>query len=57
VNAQPQEIPLKQWFCEQAKEAGLSVAGIITRYYKGRLPPPSLRRVNKRVVYVRLSAS
>lgn len=50
------EIPLKQWFIEQASIHGLCRQSFVNRYYEGRIPKPKLRRVNQRVVLVRVPA-
>jgi hypothetical protein len=50
------EIPIKQWFMEQAQSCGLSERCFINHYYQGKVKKPELRRVNKRVVLVKVAA-
>jgi len=49
-----QWIPIKQWFIEQAAIHGLCRQHFVNLYYGGRIPKPKLRRVNQRVVLVRV---
>lgn len=47
------ELPLKQWFHEEAERTGRTISAIINSYYYHKIwKKMNLRRVNKRVVYV-----
>ncbi len=50
------EIPLKQWLAEEAKREGVSPGAIDSRVRQGKYSNLELRRVNKRVVWVRQDA-
>ena len=46
------EIPIKQWFVEEAERGGHTRDTVKGRYYRGKYPALRLRRTNKRVVVV-----
>ena len=48
------EIPMKQWRFDQAKREGRSENNIAQRLGKGLYPNLKVRRVNKRVVFVKI---
>lgn len=56
MNTKPQEIPLKQWRCEEAKRLGISPRSVAVRMSRGKYPElqTRLRRVNARTIFVRL---
>lgn len=54
MKSELEEIPLKQWFYEQAERDNLSLTAIQRRYYRG-LYPLKIRRVNARIVMVKKS--
>lgn len=49
----PGEMPMKQWRVLQAELTGLSPITIAMRLRRGKYPDLKIRRVNKRVVYVK----
>lgn len=54
VQPLPSEIPLKQWVAEQALKLDLTPGAIWQRLTRKTIPEPPLRRVNQRVVFVRV---
>lgn len=46
------EIPLKQWIAEEAARANRSPRWVFQRFSAGLYPNLTIRRVNKRVVFV-----
>lgn len=54
VQPLPGEIPLKQWVAEQALKLDLTSGAIWQRLARKKIPLPPLRRVNQRVVFVRM---
>lgn len=53
-NQPKKEIPLKQWVAEMAHNLGLTERAIHKRLKQGYYPNLQLRRVNQRVVFVRV---
>lgn len=49
------EIPMKEWRVQKAAELGVSPTVVAARLSKGQMPYPTVRRVNKRVVFVQLN--
>ena len=47
------EISLKQWVHDEAERTGLKPASIYNRLNKGKYPGLKLRKVNKRIIWVR----
>lgn len=47
------EMPFKRWIEERAKEAGISYLAYWYRLDRGMVPRPKMRRVNKRVIFVK----
>lgn len=54
LGQQPGEIPLKAWLMAAAEREHTSTAAIRMRIFRGSTQPPPLRRVNRRVIYVRV---
>lgn len=48
------EVPLKIWIQEQAEKFGVSTTAIHMKILRGKMPRPPMRRVNKRVIFVRV---
>ena len=48
------EIPLKQWIALQAELRGRSTGAIENMLSRGQIPYPEVRRVNSRVVFVKI---
>lgn len=48
------EIPFKQWRIEEAQRLGISVSTLNMRLSRGTVPYPPVRRVNKRIVFVKV---
>lgn len=51
----PVEIPMKQWRMEQAEREGCCENNIALRLARGKYPDLKIRRVNKRVVFVKIT--
>jgi hypothetical protein len=51
------EITFKQWVYAEAAAEGVSAAAIYNRFNLGKYPRLKLRRVNKRVVFVKVPCS
>ena len=49
------EIPLKQWLHEEAERTGSTHKAVSVKFYRGRYPHLKLRRINARVVMVKLN--
>lgn len=47
------ETPFKQWREDRGKELGISGMAYWHLIYKGMVPMPKMRRVNKRVIFVK----
>lgn len=47
------EVALKVWVADEARRTGRTMAAIYKRIYSGCYPDMRLRRVNKRVVFVK----
>ena len=52
MNPLPNEIHLKQWLLEEAERKGISTKAVWYRLNRGKYPDVTVRRVNKRVVFV-----
>lgn len=50
----PVEIPLKQWTVEESLRAGVSAKAIHCRLERGGYAKLEIRRINKRVIMVRI---
>ena len=51
------EVPFKQWLAEKAAELGIAPKGVYGRLFQNkhaRVRRPKMRRVNARVIYVRV---
>lgn len=48
------EVPLKLWVQEQADKFNVCTTAIHMRLKRGTMPKPPMRRVNQRVVFVRV---
>jgi hypothetical protein len=53
--AEPGEIQMKNWISEQRSDTGLTKSAIVMRLKRGKYPNLTLRRVNQRVVFVRVN--
>jgi hypothetical protein len=51
----PKEIPLKEWVAEEAIREGVTINAIHFRIKRGHYKTLELRRVNPRVVYVKVN--
>lgn len=50
----PDEITMKQWQIEEAARIGLTRSAVAMRLTRGKYPHLQVRRVNRRVAYVRV---
>lgn len=48
----PGEIQFKHWLSNEAARMGITEKAFAQRYYRGQIPQPPMRRVNRSVVFV-----
>jgi hypothetical protein len=54
MSAKKSEIPLKTWLYDEAQRLGISPVGVHHRLQRGHYPKLKLRRVNPRVIFVKV---
>ena len=50
-------VPFKQYAAMEARKQGISLRGLYTAYYCGRVPKPKRVTINQRVIFVDLDAT
>ena len=55
LKPRPGEVQLKVWLQTEAARCGITESGVFQRLKRGKYPEVKVRRVNARVVFVRVS--